>query len=96
MRFKLMLVALGMSLAGPAAAQNMMVDESGIATFNETVRAFDFSPRYTAKQVLIRLRAVCNSDNRYDKKRCAAGMAILRDAHSEMQYRRAASAVVTD
>lgn len=100
MRFPLSFAAISIALSAPAFASadsfnrfnppEMSTGDSGMGW------SYDWTSADSAQRVLARLRAVCKSDDRFDRRRCAKGTAILKNAYAEMQARRAAQSLIAD
>lgn len=89
---------LAVSIAAPASANPMVTNIPSDPPYIADPLAYVYAgePRYSATQVLAKLRAVCSSRNTTDKRACSRGMAVLKGAHSEMVTRRAAQSAVAD
>ena len=89
---------LAVSICGPVSANPMVtnVPSDPVIIQSPFPAGFSDGPQYTPREWLAKLRRQCKSDNRYDKQRCADGLAVLRKGHEQLLYRRAASAATTD
>jgi hypothetical protein len=58
--------------------------------------SYNWRSANSAESVLAQLRKVCSSDDRFDRRRCAKGTEILRNAYAELQARRAAEDAIAE
>lgn len=89
---------LAVTIAGSASANPMVANFPNDPPYipDPLAHVYHGEPRYSATQVLAKLRAVCNSRDTTDKRACSRGMTVLKSAHNEMLTRRAAQHAVAD
>ena len=100
MRFLLSFAAISIAISAPAFASadsfNRFSPPEMITGDSNMSWSYNWASADSAQRVLAQLRAVCKSDDRFDRRRCAKGTAILKNAYAEMQARRAAQSVIAD
>jgi hypothetical protein len=96
----IILASLSLAIAAPAFATADSFNQFSapdIRTGDSSMSwSYNWKSANSAEQVLAQLRAVCKSDNRFDRRRCARGTAILNDAYAELQARRAAEGIIAE
>jgi hypothetical protein len=100
MRFLLSFGAISIALSSPAFASADSFNRFNPPEMSTGDSNMSWSHNWTsadsAQRVLAQLRAVCKSDDRFNRRRCAKGTAILKSAYTELLARRAAQSVVAD
>ena len=100
MRLPLSIVIGSFALSAPAFATADSFNQFSppdIRTGDSSMSwSYNWKSDNSAESVLAQLRAVCKSDDRFDRRRCARGTVILKNAYAELQARRAAESVIAD